>query len=64
MSFVVCPSCGDEIRMRGGARLGQQLLCPYCDASLEVVEIDPLELDWVFYDEDIDEWGEEWDEEE
>jgi len=58
-STAICPSCGEEIRLRSQAKIGQQLNCPFCDAELEVIELDPIELDWAFYEED---WDEEWDE--
>ena len=58
MSFAICPSCGDEIRLRSQPGVGQQVLCPYCGAELEVIALDPVELDWVYYDEDFEE---EWD---
>jgi len=38
--------------------LGQRLNCPYCDADLEVINVDPLELDWV-YDWSDEEWESE-----
>jgi hypothetical protein len=32
--------------------MGQQVTCTACDTVLEVVWLDPLELDWVYDDED------------
>jgi hypothetical protein len=35
--------------------LGQKLTCPHCDAELEVISLNPLELDWAYdwsWDED------------
>ena len=57
-----CPDCGEQISMRSPIVLGQRVTCPHCDAELEVVETDPVELDWA-YDED-EEWDEEDEEEE
>jgi len=34
--------------------MGSQVTCPECDAELEVVWLDPIELDWPFDDEDYD----------
>ena len=58
----VCPDCGEEITLRGNIRLGQEVVCPHCDAELEVVETDPLELDWAYDDGDYDdeEEDEDW----
>ena len=55
----VCPDCGEEITIRGNVRLGQEVVCPHCDAELEVVETEPLELDWAYDDGDYDEEEEE-----
>jgi len=41
--------------------MGQKMTCPHCDAWLEVIELDPVELDWAYEDED--EWEEDWDDE-
>ena len=54
-----CPECDARITLRKEPELGQRLVCPECDEPLEVVELDPLELDWA-YDEDEDE-EEAWD---
>jgi lysine biosynthesis protein LysW len=56
---ALCPDCGENITLRGTVRLGQEIVCPHCDAELEVVETDPLELDWVFDDDYEDEEDEE-----
>lgn len=63
MPFAVCPSCDEEILVRGTPTLGQRLTCPECHARLEVVYRSPLELDFA-EDEDDDEWDDEEEEEE
>lgn len=70
MALAICPSCGEDIKITGRTRTGQKLSCPHCDAWLEVIEVDPVELDWVYdefdeEDEEDEEWDldEEWDEE-
>lgn len=59
--FATCPDCGQKIRMQGAIRMGQEVVCPNCDAELEVIETDPVELDWIYdeydgEDEDDDDW--------
>jgi lysine biosynthesis protein LysW len=44
--------------MRGNVKIGQAMTCPYCDAELEVIDLDPVELDWA-YDEEWEDWDEE-----
>jgi len=53
-----CPDCDEKIVIQPEPRLGQRLNCPYCDADLEVINVDPLELDWV-YDWSDEEWESE-----
>lgn len=54
-----CPDCGEKVTLRGAVALGQRVTCPHCEAVLEVVETDPVELDWAEEDEDLDEDEEE-----
>lgn len=56
---AVCPDCGEAVTLRGSVRLGQEVVCPHCDAELEVVETEPLELDWAYDDYDYDDEDEE-----
>ena len=60
---TTCPDCGEKISLKGTIRMGQEVICPHCDAELEVVETDPVELDWAYYDEyesDEEEEDEDW----
>ena len=54
-----CPDCGEKVPVRLPVEMGQRVLCPNCQAALEVVETVPLELDWV-YEEPPDLDDEEW----
>jgi lysine biosynthesis protein LysW len=53
---ATCPDCGKVVRLRAPVRVGQEVACPHCEAELEVIETDPVELDWVYdeYDGDDD----------
>jgi lysine biosynthesis protein LysW len=46
-----CPSCGNNVIVGSNPRLGQLFKCQSCSSELEVVSLDPVELDWP-YDED------------
>lgn len=48
MATAFCLECGNTIIL--GARLheGQRLICTECGARLEVINVVPLELDWVY----------------
>jgi len=57
MEAAECISCGTEITFREDPKMGQLVKCQRCDAELEVVWLDPVELDWPFvddYDDDED----------
>ncbi len=62
MATAICPSCEGEIKLTRKVELGQRIRCPLCLEDLEVVETNPVELDWA-YDEE-EEWDEEWEDEE
>jgi lysine biosynthesis protein LysW len=53
-----CPDCGNKITLKGTLRIGQEVVCPECDAVLEVVDTEPVELDWA-YDDDFDDEDED-----
>lgn len=62
-----CPSCGRRVDLGVQPRVGEQLACLRCGDYLEIINLRPPELDWVFsdFEPDEEEWGEEeWDEEE
>jgi alpha-aminoadipate carrier protein LysW len=58
MASVYCPDCDEELILNPTAKVGQKLTCPHCDADLEVIGVDPIELDWVY------DWAEDEDEDE
>lgn len=60
MEVVNCIGCDTEIRLRQAPKIGALVTCHECGAELEVVWLDPLELDWPF----IDDWDEDEDEDE
>ena len=47
MASAHCPDCDLRIVLNPHAKLGQELACPHCDADLEVIGVDPLQLDWA-----------------
>ena len=59
MESAECNSCGSEIIFREVPKLGQIVKCQRCDAELEVVWLDPVEVDWLFIDDDDDDEGDE-----
>ncbi|MBN1876649.1 MAG: hypothetical protein JXA33_20655 [Anaerolineae bacterium] len=65
---AICPSCGEWVKLPDHPKIGQKVTCLQCEADLEVIEVDPVELDWAYMEGKLDEenWDddEDWDEEE
>lgn len=55
MSDAVCPSCGAQVSVKGTSKIGMSVTCTACNTELDIVWLDPLELDWPIEDEDLDE---------
>ena len=69
-----CPGCGRRVNLGPRPVAGHRFGCPHCGDYLEVINLEPPELDWAFDDlepdaepddgdwDDAEEWGEEdWD---
>ena len=68
MSVALCPDCEEGINFGSRPRIGQRVSCPHCGADLGVIEISPIELDWVYEDvdwedEEDDDSDDDWDDE-
>jgi lysine biosynthesis protein LysW len=57
MAFAYCPDCAGRIYLGRKPQLGQPAVCDYCDADLEVVGLNPPELEWTdnVTDDDLEE---------
>ena len=60
METANCLDCGSEIILKKPPQTGQLVTCNHCGTELQVVWLDPLELDWPYMD-DYDEDDEEYD---
>ena len=60
-TVVDCVDCGEPIALSGRVEMGQIVNCPECGAAMEIVSLDPAEVDWV-YDEPVysDQEEEDW----
>lgn len=64
MPYATCPGCDEKIYLRTTPKIGDIVYCPTCETELEVVGLNPIELDWPWEDEEEDdEWYDEEDEE-
>ena len=58
MGMALCPDCGQIVELEE-PELGQVLSCPNCRAQLEVLNLEPLELDWAYNEPQLlDVWEE------
>ena len=60
MRAAYCVCCGCAIRLESHVTKAQIITCPHCGTMLEVLGLDPMELDWAYLepaaDEEIREW--------
>jgi lysine biosynthesis protein LysW len=47
MPTSVCPECSEEVFVDAECEQGDHVTCDECGSSLEVVGLDPIELDLV-----------------
>ena len=57
MNTAKCPICEERIILGKKVDLLDRHSCPMCKALLEIININPLELDWIYYDEYYDSEG-------
>lgn len=48
-----CLDCAEPIALASRPLLGQKIVCGRCQATLEVINLEPLELDWAYDDPTI-----------
>ncbi len=53
MPTVACPECSEKVFIDADTEQGDVVFCDECGADLEVVGLDPVELD-IFNDSDYD----------
>ena len=50
-----CPECMNMIRFKQAPNLGELVSCPKCNTLLEVVDDEPILLDWAEgFDDDVE----------
>lgn len=64
MKFAACVSCGARVPVGKNPKMGQQHTCPSCNEVMEIVWLDPVELDWPMDDDDYDDDEDYYDEDE
>ena len=46
--FTFCVHCEYRLDLGRRPQEGQRVHCPHCGAYLEIISVEPLELDWVY----------------
>lgn len=66
MMIAECLDCGHDISLGAEPWIGQPIRCQNCGVQLEVINVEPLELDWVFLEpaELENDWDWDWPEDE
>ncbi len=57
MPTSICPECSEEVYVDAECEQGDNVSCDECGSSLEIVGLDPIELD-LMADKDDDHVGE------
>ena len=47
----MCPYCDGMVSFTETPKLGDKVTCPYCGEKLEVVNLDPLKLEYEYADD-------------
>lgn len=59
MPAAGCPACGAQVLLSNQTKLGQRVICGTCNETLEVTWLQPVELDFPFDDDGLEDGDEE-----
>lgn len=59
VQMTQCPKCENSLQLSKDVKLEDLITCPECHWLLEVISLNPLELDYALRDEGWEEWEEE-----
>jgi lysine biosynthesis protein LysW len=48
MSTTFCLDCDHEINLAEHLEMGQEVKCPNCKIKMEIIQVEPLRLDWAY----------------
>lgn len=49
-----CLYCGENIYIGHNPKVGNFVTCDSCDTQFEIVDLDPVMVDWPYYNDDFD----------
>jgi lysine biosynthesis protein LysW len=47
MKKARCPACKTTMELEKGPRINNLIICPNCKTVLEIIRLDPPELEWA-----------------
>jgi hypothetical protein len=54
MTATACPDCGHSINLGPDPKEGHIVTCRFCRNDFEIINTDPLELDWQYTEPHLD----------
>lgn len=51
MQAVYCLDCARSISVSDIAELGDPVICPHCASEFEVIDLDPIDIEWRYGDD-------------
>lgn len=57
MNITYCPICEERIPLGKKISILDRLCCPTCEALLEVLNTNPIEVDWIYFDDKVETFG-------
>ena len=48
VNMAKCPSCDNKVKLGQKPRIGLRIICPECEAVLDILRLNPPLLDWAF----------------
>ena len=58
MPTTACPECGEDVFVDAESEQGDIISCDECGTDLEIVGLDPVELD-IYTEDDLDDFEDE-----
>lgn len=49
---VECLNCSEDIYIGDKSKVGNFVTCKSCESLFEIIDLDPVMIDWYYYDDD------------
>ncbi len=51
---VECLACSDDVYVDRNLKIGSYVICSGCDAAFQIIDLDPVLIDWPDLDDYVD----------